>query len=252
MNYRIVWVHGLGNWNPGYSKEWTNTFNEYLKFPDGDFIEVFWRAVFIALTSAPRQATNEAALALAAQKQAEVRKAVATALLARAGANEALLPGWVLNSDPIVGEFIQYLLESDIRTAVKAKMKEKLRLLAGLGFNISIIAHSWGTVVAYESLLDLQQELPAFQATRLFTLGSPLWLVQSLLNDSSGRKPGNVASWVNIHAQGDVIASSLNNFQVDKDDEVPDFSGGVDAHESYLLPGNVAVQRAIVAANILA
>ncbi len=254
-NYRVVWVHGVGDYNPGYSKEWTKVFNEYLNFPDPvhDFIEVYWRAVFIAMTSAPRQAMSQAARALAAQKQAEVRKALATALLARAGANEALLPGWVLNPDAFVGEFLQYLVDRDIRTAVKEKMKEQLRPLAGQGYTISIIAHSWGTVVAYESLIDLQQELPAFQLTNLFTLGSPLWLVHSLLDDPSGRKPGNVANWVNIHAQGDVIASSLNpDFQDDEDDEVPDFSGGNDTHDSYLLPGNVAVQRDIVAANIIA
>jgi len=85
---------------------------------------------------------NATELAQTAQKQAEVHQALATALLARAGADEALLPPWLLNPEAIVGEFIQYLLDENIRAAVKEKMKEKLRLLVGQGLNISIIAHS--------------------------------------------------------------------------------------------------------------
>jgi len=271
MDHRVVWVHGVGPTNPDYSVAWKNVFNEYFNFPDNDFITVFWRAVFTAMINALREQTIAGAPPPTAQEEAAVYKALATVLLARAtaqrsdllgewsdltskaGTNEALLPDWVLNPDAFLGEFVKYLVYRDIRTAVKEKVKEKLRPLAGLGYDISIIAHSWGTVVAYESLIDLQQELPAFQLTNLFTLGSPLWLVQYLLDDPSGRKPANVANWLNIHAQGDLIGSWLNPaFQVDQDYAVPDFSGGVDAHDSYFLKGNVAVQRDIVAANIIA
>ena len=255
QDYRVAWVHGVSDYKPGYSAVWTKIFNQYLNLPDPatDFIEVYWRGVFTAMTLAPRQPMNEAELVQAVQKRAEVHQALATSLLARAGANQALLPPLLLNPEAVVGEFIQYLLDENIRAAVKEKMKEKLRLLVGQGLNISIIAHSWGTVVAYESLIDLQQELPALQVTNLFTLGSPLWLVRSLLNDPSGHKPGNIAKWVNIYASGDFIAYSLYpDFQDDEDDEVPDFSNGADTHNSYFLNGNVAVQRDIVAANIIA
>ncbi len=262
-DYRIVWVHGVGDINPGYSDAWTKVFNEYLNFPDpaNDFIEVYWRKVFLDKVNELKQ--NATALAETSQKQAEVHKELIAALATTQlpdligewsgliGTAQTLLPDWVLNPDAFVGEFVEYLVDKGIRDAVKEEMKAKLRPLAGHEYDISIIAHSWGTVVAYQSLLDLQQELPAFQLTNLFTLGSPLWLVRYLLDDSSGRKPGNVANWVNIHAQADLIASWLRpDFQVDWDYGVQSFPGS-DPHDSYLAKGNVAVQRDIVAATIL-
>ncbi|HLZ55886.1 MAG TPA: hypothetical protein VKR06_02970 [Ktedonosporobacter sp.] len=269
-DYRITWVHGIGQFTPDYSVPWRTAFNSYLNFPDSDYIEVLWATVFNMLVA------NKAKLQLTLQEAVTedvVRKTLATVLLARATAlpdapsgewsgmigeeavDEALLPdwlpGWLPNLEDDIDEFTQYLLNAGIRSAVKAKVKEKLIPLAGSGDDISIIAHSWGTVVAYDSLLDLEVEEPDFQLTNLFTLGSPLWLVKPFLVNSSGRKPRNTADWVNIHTLGDLIGGPLRPaFQVDHDFAVPNF-GGPDAHNSYFVDGNVAVQRDIVAATIL-
>src|SRR5215472_8147432 len=201
MDYRVVWVHGIGPTEPHYSDDWTKVFNEYLNFPGNDFIEVYWRGVFTAMINALSESISVGAPSRNVQKEVEVRKTLATVLLAResaqrsdmlgewsdlssgAGTNVAPLPDWVSNPDAFLGEFAKYLVNRDIRKAVKEKAKAQLRPLVGLGYDISIIAHSWGTVVTYESLIDLQRELPAFQLTNLFTLGSPLWLVQYLLDD---------------------------------------------------------------------
>ncbi len=203
--------------------------------------------------------------------EAQVRKALTTVLLARITAQvqtpallgewsqftnkvatgQALLPPWVLNPDAYIGEFVKYLVSREVRNAVKGKAKEQLRLLANNGCNCSILAHSWGTVVAYESLLDLETEMPAFQLAHLFTLGSPLWLVHYLLDDSSGRKPRNVTNWVNIHAQGDMVGAGLTpGFQDDADYGVASFGNG-DPHGSYFVDGNMAVEHDIVALTIL-
>ncbi len=45
MDYRVVWVHGIGHQPPGYSKPWEDVFNQYLQFPHADYIEVLWRCV---------------------------------------------------------------------------------------------------------------------------------------------------------------------------------------------------------------
>jgi len=146
---------------------------------------------------------------------------------------------------------VKYLVSRRVRHAVKEKAKERLRPLVSSEYSTSLVAHSWGTVVAYETLLDLEAELPSLQSTNLVTLGSPLWLVRHFLDERSGRKPGNVANWVSIHARGDVIGSWLSpGFQVDKEFEVPSFGGG-DAHGSYFAPGNEAVQRDIIVQTIL-
>jgi hypothetical protein len=274
MDYRVVWVHGIGSIQPGYSLSWDQVYNPYLNFPATDFIEVFWADVFSSTLSVDSLGTNKIALPPTTQEQlveAQVRKALTTVLLARATAQspspallgewaqitqnvargQAQLPPWVLNPDAYIGEFVQYLVNRDVRDAVKEKAKEKLRPLANSGDNCSIIAHSWGTVVAYESLIDLEKELPAFQLAHLFTLGSPLWLVHYLLDDPTGRKPRNVTNWVNVYAQGDVVGAGLTpGFQVDADHAVPNFGNG-DPHGSYFVDGNVAVERDIVAVSIL-
>ena len=85
----------------------------------------------------------------------------------------------------------------------------------------------------------------------IFTLGSPLWLVQYWLQDPTGRKPSNVANWVNIQAVGDPIGAGLAPaFQVDADYAVPGM-GNREPHGSYFAPGNVAVQCDTIAATIL-
>jgi len=93
--------------------------------------------------------------------------------------------------------------------------------------------------------------LPALQLAHLFTLGSPLWLVHYLLENTTGRKPQNVTNWVNVHAQGDPIGAGLTpGFQVDADFLVPTFDNA-DPHGSYFEAGNVAVEHDIVAVDIL-
>jgi hypothetical protein len=115
---------------------------------------------------------------------------------------------------------------------------------------ISVISHSWGTVVAYDSLIDLATEVPSLRITNLFTLGSPLWLVRLLLDDSSGRKPEQLRFWMNVHARGDLVGSWLKpGYALDRDFEVP--SIGRDAHGSYFVKDNPAVQRDLIAARIL-
>ncbi len=272
QNYRIEWVHGIGPTQTGFSTSWTQAFNQYLNFPLSDFIEGLWAVVFANMMNVV--GLKEARVPLTPQEQGaadNLSNALVTVLQARASALRSgpalfgewhdvvdqdakdadLLPSWVLDPQAYVGEFVQYLVSRRIRSAVKEKVKEKIRPLAGSGNDISIIAHSWGTVVAYESLIDLEVELPAFQLTNLFTLGSPLWLVFPFLDDRSGRKPSNLTTWVNVHAQGDVIGSWLRpGFQVDQDFEVPNFGDGA-PHGSYFVPNNVAVQRDIVATTIV-
>lgn len=274
MDYRVVWVHGIGPTQAGYSLSWVQAYNQYLNFPVTDYIEVLWADVFSSMMSVNNLGADNSALALTAQEQfveAKVRQDLTTVLLARTvdqAQSPALLgewaqltqmvatgqtgiPPWVLNPDAYIGEFTKYLVNRDVRNAVKEKAKAKLRLLANCGCNCSIIAHSWGTVVTYESLLDLEGEMPAFQLSHLFTLGSPLWLVHYLLDDPSGRKPRNVANWVNIHAQGDPIGAGLTpSFQDDADYIVASY--GNDPHGSYFVIGNAAVERDIVGAAIIA
>ncbi len=280
MDHRIVWVHGIGAYTAGYSAAWQAVFNPFLGFPDGEFVEVLWADVFTlavaALRAGAAAATPHAALTRREQLRAvEVQSEVETLIAARASAYAAGrngpiaggpvertrppgaampqgLSGWFPLPDIHIGEFVQYLVSRRVRSAVKEKMKAQLRPLAGGDFAISVIAHSWGTVVAYDTLLDLEAEQPDLHVAHLFTLGSPLWAVRHLLDDSSGRKPDKLTDWVNVEADGDYVGAWLSpGFAVDHDYEVPDFGGG-DPHGSYFVADNTAVQRDIVARSVAA
>lgn len=286
MPQRIVWVHGIGEHHPGYSAPWVAVFDPFLK--PCDYLEVCWDTVFtdggafaagesVEFGSILREAT----LTPRQQAQADDLQAeLATILQARADAlrprndgpsafavegrlewsdrfgvtasAEFLgLPDWLTNPDAYIGDFIKYLVSRRVRNAVKEKAKEKLRPLAGTGDRCALITHSWGTVVAYDALLDLATEIPDLPITDLITLGSPLWLVRRLLQDSSGRKPPQTATWLNIHAERDPVGSYLRPaFAVDNDYLVP--SMGPDAHGSYFVSGNTLVQHDIIAAAVLA
>jgi hypothetical protein len=72
-----------------------------------------------------------------------------------------------------------------------------------------VIAHSLGTVVAYEAL----HAHPGLQVDLLVTLGSPLALPGAVFDrlhprpsSGVGRRPSNVRRWVNISDYGDPIA----------------------------------------------
>lgn len=285
MDHRIVWVHGIGAYTAGYSTAWKTVFNTYLSFPDSDFVEVLWADIFDltveAITAGAARGAPHAALtrkeqlrAVEVQSELEMLLAARASAFARgraaatrepraappgpiersrtrAAAMPEGLPDWLTLPHIHIGEFVQYLVSQRVRTAVKEKMKAQLRPLVGGDSPISVIAHSWGTVVAYDTLLDMESERPDLRIANLFTLGSPLWAVRHLLDDSSGRKPGELADWINIEADGDFVGSWLSpGFAVDHDYEVPDF-GGSDAHGSYFVAGNTAVQQDIVAQAIL-
>jgi hypothetical protein len=287
MEHRIVWVHGIGDHRAGYSAGWEQSFNAFLKLPHESFVEVVWETVFApSRARRPRGRAAPSPLQLTPQEQLaheEVRTQLRAILLARASAYEearaavppmrrgrgAAAPGvvewrelqraarkrgfldWLRKPDEYLGDFTKYLVSQRIRTAVKEAAKKQLRPLADGDYRVSIVSHSWGTIVAYDTLLDLEVELPQLTIAGLFTLGSPLWLVRRLLQDTSGRKPQQLDFWMNVDARGDLVGSWLSPaFAVDRDYQVPAYGPG-DPHGSYFVEGNTAVQRDLVAQAIL-
>jgi hypothetical protein len=54
MAHRIVWVHGIGNHQPGYSAGWTQVYNRYLNLPDDSYVEVVWETALEPSRAAAR------------------------------------------------------------------------------------------------------------------------------------------------------------------------------------------------------
>ncbi len=82
---------------------------------------------------------------------------------------------------------------------------------------IDIISHSWGTVVAYEGLRELEQQPTSRRGKvkNFFTVGSALSLppVRNSLRDENknGDRPIFVNNWFNLDAKGDLVGGMLGD-----------------------------------------
>lgn len=113
------------------------------------------------------------------------------------------------------------------------------------GQPFQIIAHSWGSVLAYVVL----KNNPGIQVATLITLGSPLQSQDKIVVEKyTGRyagttilKPGNVERWVNYWAWNDLISGSIDvadkNVQLDGQQSRTDYetrlAATLDFHSQY-------------------
>lgn len=96
-----------------------------------------------------------------------------------------------------------YLTDENIRTAAQQRILD----LVDTDTRV-IVAHSLGTVVAYETLHRLQQPLPL-----LVTLGSPLGarnVIYERLRPQPASVPAVVRSWINVADRDDIVAADLD------------------------------------------
>lgn len=147
--------------------------------------------------------------------------------------------------------------EDYIGSHIREQLKQELRPLLEDGTKVLLIGHSLGSVISYDTLWALSEleHLPG-KVDMFLTLGSPLGMnyVQRRLLGSHlrgvHRYPANIRRWVNISADGDVIALDrkfavdfkemidleLVEFIVDYCDGVYNYfhdENGLNCHRSY-------------------
>jgi len=98
----------------------------------------------------------------------------------------------------LLGQAVRYLTEPDIRkaaiAAVRAHLDDDTRV---------VLAHSLGSVVAYEALRNRSQPLPL-----LITIGSPLGLPSVIRHlQQPPTYPAGVHRWINLADRDDIIAA---------------------------------------------
>jgi hypothetical protein len=165
-----------------------------------------------------------------------------------------------------IDDFTVYLANDQTRANIIGRFIEVVRPLLQGGALVDIISHSWGTVVSYEGLRQLEDEgLTAPGVNNFFTVGAALsigpvkWRLR--LANRDGRKPAMVKRWVNVNARGDLVGGALKGrpYAVDEDFPAvtpfgcPRLLGLVTpqcAHASYFVAGNVEVNRDIFAREI--
>lgn len=177
--------------------------------------------------------------------------------LQAAGAERALLG---IPQLECINDFVQYLENSAIRQAVQGQFFEVVSPLLRAGAQVEVISHSWGTVVAYESLCILESTLPQppGSVANLFTVGSALsipYVKHRLISGAGdGHRPKLVRNWINLDARGDIVGGPLRGLPFAVDQEFLNLDpvgcstllpSPVCAHGSYFDPANLDTNRDI-------
>ena len=157
----------------------------------------------------------------------------------------------------------------NVACKIREQQKQLLREAVGGKDRVLLIGHSMGSIIAYDSLWELDHlEGMDNCVDCLLTIGSPLGMnyVQKRLiglNRKQPVYPGNIRTWINISAHGDLVAldpSLANDFGdmltlhiivniVDKRDGIFNHyrdEKGLNVHKSYGYLANPVVGQAIV------
>lgn len=296
---RLVYVHGICRHFSGFSNDWWDVLKAFLPGTFGAGVlgqtrlEVVWSdlvnqaGALMAEHSAMIGGATPAAVRESIQKSQHAAEEIKDALRDRAdqlrlGAGAPLdssfreeavfepaqftatafsIPG--LNC---IDDFTVYLTVASVRQRILDRFIAVVRPELQARRTLDIIAHSWGTVVAYEGLRQLADEgFTSPLVHRLFTVGAALSIppVKSRLRPANkdGRKPANTQRWINLDARGDLVGGPLKGRPYDIDEDFvnlpptgcSDFIGLVNpqcAHSSYFESANITVNRDILAREI--
>jgi hypothetical protein len=105
-------------------------------------------------------------------------------------------------------DLYRYYTDAALCTALRGRLIEALQ--AYQDASIMLVAHSMGSIIAYDVLRILGREGPAQRISHLVTLGSPLGLphvkAQILREYPLMRTPSNVEQWTNLADRRDPVA----------------------------------------------
>jgi hypothetical protein len=290
-NRRIVYVHGICAHEATFSDAWWAALQPFepLAFGAGTLGETRLEVVWSDIVS---QAATARAIASESPGGAATGAVVAPSEVARQRAaaeikealrdrrdqhamNAAAMAGGVPGAAPMpaasfsvpwvncIDDFASYLVDDTIRQQIIDRFIQVVRPELLAGHELDIICHSWGTVITYEALRQLEDQGLAPPLVRnLFTVGAALSIgpVKMRLRaaNQDGRKPASVRRWVNLDAHDDLVGGPLEGRPYAVDDDFvnlqpigcADVLGLVDpvcAHGSYFNAANLAVNRDIFA-----
>jgi hypothetical protein len=285
-----VYVHGICRHVRGFSNPWWAALHPFVPTAfgagvlDQTRLEVVWSDIVNQAAAAMAAAPAGGAASAAEQSRRRAAEEIKEALRDRVDQHvmAAAVRADVIGGAPAVpaaaadtlglisvpglnciDDFSSYLIDDGIRQQILNRFLAVVRPEFQAGTELDIISHSWGTVVAYEGLRQLEDEGLAPPLVRdFFTVGAALSIGPVKLRlraaNKDGRKPASVRRWVNLDAHGDVVGGPLKGrpYAVDLDfvnlDAIgcSSFLGVVSpscAHGSYFDPGNTAVNQGVFA-----
>lgn len=283
----LVYVHGICQHDAGYSNGWWAALRPHLSATlasqlENRRLEVLWSQHVSQERTLLRDVAPEPLVRAHLQREQELADYLRDVVADRAHRealqelppqdrdvrpraavvtlDRGLLEARALNC---IDDFVKYLLRNTVRREVQREFLDIVRPLLEAGAEIDVMSHSWGTVVAYESLRILDQGNFAGRVLNLFTIGSALSIVpvQRRLETGDYVKPRHVHRWINLDARRDLVGGSLATLRYGVDEEYlnlePVGCGGFLAnpacsHSSYFRAENAAVNRDIFAARMQA
>jgi hypothetical protein len=163
----LVTVHGIGNHPPGYSESWWQALAPHVgtTFEPSNLglgrQEVLWsdlvnpsRSLQRSLPAAEANALRQSILDVIDDRQSHDA--------ARSGRLDQLPVA--RGSAIAIDDFLFYMLDDDMRRRILERFTRVVGPLLAAGKRIDVISHSWGTVVAYEGLRELEKRLRAIIA----------------------------------------------------------------------------------------
>ena len=219
----VIIIHGVGNQTAGYSKPMQDLLKA--EIPALHFIEVLWSD----LGSVLREAQDPA--------RAKEREAAEQELINEINAAEqkALATGKPSPGTPqqeqqvrdeyaaargFVGPIVSYeFLSAQERRRIQQRLHDALEWSAQHADKTFVIAHSLGTVIAFDTLHGWESVASPGKVAFMSTMGSPLG--KSIFAGHRGRptgRPGTVDAWVNFYSPHDLISSSLGGAYSNVDD----------------------------------
>lgn len=264
----VVYVHGISQHLPGYSVKWWDAMSQHLARPMQP-AEVRWSDI-VNPRSAPQPPLSRSLESdrhdLVEEIQAELEGRLAEQQRSAGHSMEHAEQesrGFAgRGSGFSVDDFARYMLDSSTRESILARFDNVVRPMLDAGVTLHIIAHSWGTVVAYEGLRRMDNDPLIGRVANLFVAGSALSIDPVRRNlfrrVDGGERPHKVERMINLDARWDVVGGPIgDHFEIDG--EFLSLSpvgcsnnilGVKCAHSSYFNPANREVNHDIFAALI--
>jgi pimeloyl-ACP methyl ester carboxylesterase len=274
----LVTVHGIGSHTEGYSNLWWQSLQPHVgsTYGAGTLGQGRQEVIWSDLVNRARSLTRS----LDQTEVNQLRQSILDVIedrrdLITTQSRSFDYSPQTRGSDFAIDDFLIYMFDDGMRQQIIDRFTRVVEPLLVEGATVDVISHSWGTVVAYEGLRELEQKSGlSGRVGTLFTVGSALSIppVQGRLRPANRPTENRLApypklanEWVNLDAQCDLVGGRLGRkFPVNREylellpttcprqllgfGLVYDFGC---AHGSYFQPKNLKVNRDIFAQHIL-